>query len=153
WDFAPALLSLFQEIFPSSFSLFFGFGFRFGSGRVWPAGCRCLAVILGFCETNMNIGGVVFPLVQQSRDEESVVYHGQYDTEGVPHTKSGDRQPVQVSIEFNKAGTFETVWQAKYYNYYKREHCQFGNKFSSVEYECKPNETRTLMWINKEVFN
>lgn len=47
----------------------------------------------------MNIGGVVFPLEQQSRDEESVVYHGQYDTEGVPHTKSGDRQPVQVSIE------------------------------------------------------
>ncbi|XP_024123338.1 CB1 cannabinoid receptor-interacting protein 1a isoform X2 [Oryzias melastigma] len=109
--------------------------------------------VVGFGSRNMNIGGVVFPLVQQSRDEDSVVYHGQYDTEGVPHTKSGDRQPVQVSIEFNKAGTFETVWQAKYYNYYKREHCQFGNKFSNIEYECKPNETRTLMWINKEVFN
>ncbi|MEQ2245985.1 CB1 cannabinoid receptor-interacting protein 1 [Ilyodon furcidens] len=103
--------------------------------------------------TNMNIGGIIFPLEQQSRDEESVVYNGQYNTEGVPHTKSGDRQPVQVSIEFNKAGTFETVWQAKYYNYYKREHCQFGNKFSNIEYECKPNETRTLMWINKEAFN
>lgn len=151
----------------------------------------------------MNIGGIVFPLEQQSKDEDSVVYHAQYDTEGVPHTKSGDRQPVQVSMEvrqlchrdllwairwlllwevqksafffihqikeqifaavlvttislsvqFNKAGSFETVWQAKYYNYYKREHCQFGNKFSSIDYECKPNETRTLMWINKETFN
>lgn len=60
---------------------------------------------------------------------------------------------VCVSVQFIKAGTFETVWQAKYYNYYKREHCQFGNKFSSIEYECKPNETRTLMWINKEAFN
>lgn len=49
--------------------------------------------------SNMNIGGVVFPLEQQSRDEDSVVYHGVYVTEGVPHTKSGDRQPVQVSIE------------------------------------------------------
>lgn len=48
---------------------------------------------------NMNIGGIVFPLEEQSRDQESVVYHGKYDTEGVPHTKSGDRQPVQVSIE------------------------------------------------------
>ncbi|XP_030588021.1 CB1 cannabinoid receptor-interacting protein 1a isoform X2 [Archocentrus centrarchus] len=38
--------------------------------------------------TNMNIGGIVFPLEQQSRDEDSVVYYGQYDTEGVPHTKS-----------------------------------------------------------------
>lgn len=47
----------------------------------------------------MNIGGIVFPLEEQSRDQESVVYHGKYDTEGVPHTKSGDRQPVQVSIE------------------------------------------------------
>lgn len=47
----------------------------------------------------MNIGGIVFPLEEQSRDQESVVYHAKYDTEGVPHTKSGDRQPVQVSIE------------------------------------------------------
>uniref|UniRef100_A0A8C6WLX7 Cannabinoid receptor interacting protein 1a n=1 Tax=Neogobius melanostomus TaxID=47308 RepID=A0A8C6WLX7_9GOBI len=81
------------------------------------------------------------PLEEQSRDEASVVYQGKYDTEGVPHTKSGDRQPVQVS-QFQKAGTFET-----------REHCQFGNKFSSIDYECKPNETRTLMWVNKEAFN
>ncbi|XP_019745191.1 CB1 cannabinoid receptor-interacting protein 1a, partial [Hippocampus comes] len=103
--------------------------------------------------TSMNIGGVVFPLEEQSRDADRVVYHGRYDTEGVPHTKSGDRQPVQVSIQFERAGTFEIVWQAKYYNYYKREHCHFGNKFSSIEYECKPNETRTLMWINKEAFN
>lgn len=50
----------------------------------------------------MNIGGVVFPLEQQTRDEASVVYHAQYDTEGVPHTKSGDRQPVQVSIEVGR---------------------------------------------------
>uniref|UniRef100_A0A3B4X1C8 Uncharacterized protein n=1 Tax=Seriola lalandi dorsalis TaxID=1841481 RepID=A0A3B4X1C8_SERLL len=49
--------------------------------------------------SNMNIGGIIFPLEQQSRDGDSVVYHGQYDTEGVPHTKSGDRQPVQVSME------------------------------------------------------
>lgn len=62
-------------------------------------------------------------------------------------------QTFVVSSQFNKAGTFETVWQAKYYNYYKREHCQFGNKFGSIDYECKPNETRTLMWINKESFN
>lgn len=49
--------------------------------------------------SNMNIGGIVFPLEQQSRDQDQVVYQGQYDTEGVPHTKSGDRQPVQVSME------------------------------------------------------
>uniref|UniRef100_A0A8C6TA79 Cannabinoid receptor interacting protein 1a n=1 Tax=Neogobius melanostomus TaxID=47308 RepID=A0A8C6TA79_9GOBI len=94
---------------------------------------------------DVGVGGNFFrdgvPLEEQSRDEASVVYQGKYDTEGVPHTKSGDRQPVQVS-QFQKAGTFET-----------REHCQFGNKFSSIDYECKPNETRTLMWVNKEAFN
>ncbi len=58
-----------------------------------------LLPLLSLPHSNMNIGGIVFPLEQQSRDEESVVYHGQYDTEGVPHTKSGDRQPVQVSME------------------------------------------------------
>jgi len=49
--------------------------------------------------STMGIGGKTFPLEQQSKDEEQIVYNGTYDTEGVPHTKSGDRQPVQVSIE------------------------------------------------------
>ncbi|XP_035259523.1 CB1 cannabinoid receptor-interacting protein 1-like isoform X1 [Anguilla anguilla] len=102
--------------------------------------------------TTMSVGGASFPLEQQSKDPHSVVYSGQYDTEGVVHTKSGERQPVQVSIQFTTAGLFETVWQVKYYNYHKREHCQWGNSFASIEYECKPNETRSLMWINKELF-
>uniref|UniRef100_A0A673K830 Cannabinoid receptor interacting protein 1b n=1 Tax=Sinocyclocheilus rhinocerous TaxID=307959 RepID=A0A673K830_9TELE len=87
--------------------------------------------------TSMTIGGVTFPLEQQSKDPQSVVYTGMYDSEGVAHTKSGERQPVQVNIQFTLAGLFETVWQ---------------DNFNSIEYECKPNDTRTLMWINKELF-
>lgn len=49
-------------------------------------------------------------------------------------------------------GTFETMWQVKFYNYHKRDHCQWGSPFSVIEYECKPNETRSLMWVNKESF-
>uniref|UniRef100_A0A3P8RCE6 CB1 cannabinoid receptor-interacting protein 1 n=1 Tax=Astatotilapia calliptera TaxID=8154 RepID=A0A3P8RCE6_ASTCA len=49
--------------------------------------------------TSMSVGGVTFPLEQQSKDPQSVVYTGLYDTEGVAHTKSGERQPVQVSIQ------------------------------------------------------
>ncbi|XP_038128486.1 CB1 cannabinoid receptor-interacting protein 1-like [Cyprinodon tularosa] len=49
--------------------------------------------------TSMSVGGVTFPLEQQSKDPQSVVYTGQYDTEGVAHTKSGERQPVQISIQ------------------------------------------------------
>ena len=55
-------------------------------------------------------------------------------------------------LQFTEVGLFETVWQVKYYNYNKRDHCQWGNSFNSIEYECKPNDTRTLMWINKEMF-
>lgn len=47
----------------------------------------------------MTIGGGAFPLEQQSKDPQSVVYTGMYDTEGVTHTKSGERQPVQVNIQ------------------------------------------------------
>nr|XP_057914006.1 CB1 cannabinoid receptor-interacting protein 1b [Doryrhamphus excisus] len=102
--------------------------------------------------TSMTIGGVTFILEQQSKDPQSVVYTGLYNTEGVTHTKSGERQPVQIDIQFTEAGMFETVWQVKYYNYNKRDHCQWGNSFNSIEYECKPNDTRTLMWVNKETF-
>ncbi|CAL8329279.1 unnamed protein product [Merluccius merluccius] len=166
-DLPPIIhISISLKIQPNEGPVFFKVdGTRFGQTRTIKllTGSKYrIEVVLkpGQAEaTNMNIGGVVFPLERQAQQEEGeggegrAVYHGQYDTEGVPHTKSGDRQPIQVSIEFPKAGQFETVWQVKYYNYYKREHCQFGNKFSDIEYECKPNETRTLMWINKEVFN
>ncbi|XP_072292980.1 CB1 cannabinoid receptor-interacting protein 1b [Eucyclogobius newberryi] len=102
--------------------------------------------------TSMSIGRVTFPLEQESKDPQSVIYSGLYDTEGVVHTKSGARQPVQTCIQFTEAGQFETVWQIKFYNYNKRDHCQWGNSFNSIEYECKPNDTRTLMWVNKETF-
>lgn len=161
-DGVPSLidLSIALRLQPNDGPVFFKVdGTRFGQGRTIKLLTGSKYRVEVICKpgcvsaTNMNIGGVVFPLEEQSREEQTVVYQGKYDTEGVPHTKSGDRQPVQVSIEFGKAGTFETVWQAKYYNYYKREHCQFGNKFESIDYELKPNETRTLIWINKEAFN
>lgn len=47
----------------------------------------------------MSVGAVTFPLELQSKDPQAVVYGGQYDTEGVAHTKSGERQPVQINIE------------------------------------------------------
>lgn len=59
---------------------------------------------------------------------------------------------VFLSPQFTDIGTFETVWQVKFYNYHKRDHCQWGSPFSVIEYECKPNETRSLMWVNKESF-
>ena len=55
--------------------------------------------LLRFDCRSMTVGGVTFPLEQQSKDPQSVVYTGQYDTEGVAHTKSGERQPVQISIQ------------------------------------------------------
>lgn len=60
--------------------------------------------------------------------------------------------PLYFLLQFAEAGLFEAVWQVKYYNYNKRDHCQWGNSFNSIEYECKPNDTRTLMWVNKEAF-
>ena len=47
----------------------------------------------------MSVGGITFPLEQQSKDPQTVVYSGMYDTEGVTHTKSGERQPVQINMQ------------------------------------------------------
>uniref|UniRef100_A0A8C7A1R2 CB1 cannabinoid receptor-interacting protein 1 n=1 Tax=Nothoprocta perdicaria TaxID=30464 RepID=A0A8C7A1R2_NOTPE len=49
--------------------------------------------------TTMGIGGVNVPLEEKSRDVQVVSYTGIYDTEGVPHTKSGERQPIQVNMQ------------------------------------------------------
>lgn len=69
------------------------------------------------------------------------------------HVLQQDAVNLCVSVlQFTEVGMFETVWQVKYYNYNKRDHCQWGNSFNSIEYECKPNDTRTLMWVNKEMF-
>ncbi|KAM9155055.1 CB1 cannabinoid receptor-interacting protein 1 isoform 3-T3 [Pangshura tecta] len=48
----------------------------------------------------MGIGGVNILLEEKSRDPQVVCYTGTYDTEGVPHTKSGQRQPLQVNIQW-----------------------------------------------------
>ncbi|KAK3554716.1 hypothetical protein QTP70_032634 [Hemibagrus guttatus] len=55
-------------------------------------------------------------------------------------------------LQFMAAGLFETMWQVKFYNHNKRDHCQWGNSFHSIEYECKPNESHSLMLISKETF-
>uniref|UniRef100_A0A8C8B7Y0 CB1 cannabinoid receptor-interacting protein 1 n=1 Tax=Otus sunia TaxID=257818 RepID=A0A8C8B7Y0_9STRI len=49
--------------------------------------------------TTMGIGGVNVPLEEISRDAQVASYTGIYDTEGVPHTKSGERQPIQVNMQ------------------------------------------------------
>lgn len=59
----------------------------------------CLSLVGSPFLRSMTVGGVTFPLEQQSKDPQSVVYTGMYDTEGVTHTKSGERQPVQVNIQ------------------------------------------------------
>lgn len=65
----------------------------------------------------MSIGGVTFPLEQQSKDPQSVVYTGLYDTEGVTHTKSGERQPVQINIQVPKTSiNVSTKRTIKIYN-------------------------------------
>ncbi|XP_048392344.1 CB1 cannabinoid receptor-interacting protein 1b isoform X2 [Stegostoma tigrinum] len=48
---------------------------------------------------SMMIGAVPISLEEKSRDPQAVDYTGIYDTEGVAHTKSGERQPLQVNIQ------------------------------------------------------
>uniref|UniRef100_A0A9J8AMM6 Cannabinoid receptor interacting protein 1b n=1 Tax=Cyprinus carpio carpio TaxID=630221 RepID=A0A9J8AMM6_CYPCA len=106
-----------------------------------------IALLRWCCDSNISDGGYTtkyilylnFPLEQQSKDPQSVVFTGMYDTEGVAHTKSGEKQ--HTICDWKKT-TDDTV-------YNKRDHCQRGNSF---EYECKPNNTHTLMWISKELF-
>ncbi|CAM9883556.1 CB1 cannabinoid receptor-interacting protein 1 [Lethenteron reissneri] len=108
-----------------------------------PGTVRTRAMLIGDCEV---------PLEEGARDLTQVTYAGYFDTAALTATKSGERQPTAVSIRLEDIGTFEAVWQCKFYNYPKRDHCQWGNSFAAIDYECKPNDTRTLLWVNKEVF-
>ncbi|XP_043843523.1 CB1 cannabinoid receptor-interacting protein 1 isoform X2 [Dromiciops gliroides] len=49
---------------------------------------------------DISIGGVLVPLELKSKepDGDRVVYTGIYDTEGVAPTKSGERQPIQITM-------------------------------------------------------
>lgn len=68
-----------------------------------------------------------------------------YDTEGVAPTKIGEEQPIQIIMTFTFIGTLNMVWQGKFYIYRKQDHCQCVRPFSVTEYECKPNETCSLI--------
>uniref|UniRef100_A0A667GMY9 CB1 cannabinoid receptor-interacting protein 1 n=1 Tax=Lynx canadensis TaxID=61383 RepID=A0A667GMY9_LYNCA len=52
---------------------------------------------------NISIGGVLVPLELKSKepDGDRIVYTGTYDTEGVAPTKSGERQPIQITMPFS----------------------------------------------------
>nr|XP_035934518.1 CB1 cannabinoid receptor-interacting protein 1 [Halichoerus grypus] len=54
---------------------------------------------------NISIGGVVVPLELKSKepDGDRIVYTGTYDTEGVAPTKSGERQPIQITMPVRPA--------------------------------------------------
>lgn len=49
---------------------------------------------------NISIGGVLVPLELKSKepDGDRIVYTGTYETEGVAPTKSGERQPIQITM-------------------------------------------------------
>lgn len=57
----------------------------------------------------MGIGGVSVPLEEKSRDAQVASYTGIYDTEGVAHTKSGERQPIQVNMQV--CGSPSLAWK------------------------------------------
>nr|XP_014344387.1 PREDICTED: CB1 cannabinoid receptor-interacting protein 1 [Latimeria chalumnae] len=59
--------------------------------------------------STMEIGGATILLEEKSRDPQSVRYIGTYDTEGVTHTKSGERQPIQVSIQVITGDLFPQI--------------------------------------------
>ncbi|XP_018595498.2 CB1 cannabinoid receptor-interacting protein 1b isoform X1 [Scleropages formosus] len=107
-DGVPQLIkiSVSLKVQPNNGPVFFKVdGSRFGQNRTIKllTGSKYRVEVVmkpGAAEaTTMSIGGVTFPLEQQSKDPQSVVYTGVYDTEGVTHTKSGERQPVQVNIQ------------------------------------------------------
>ncbi|XP_067560966.1 calcineurin subunit B type 1 isoform X1 [Pseudorca crassidens] len=54
---------------------------------------------------NISIGGVLVPLELKSKepDGDRIVYTGTYETEGVAPTKSGERQPIQITMPGNEA--------------------------------------------------
>lgn len=59
----------------------------------------------------MGIGGVSVPLEEKSRDAQVASYTGIYDTEGVPPTKSGERQPIQVNMQVRSSPS--RAWEDK----------------------------------------
>ena len=77
--------------------------------------------LLCFDCRSMTVGGVTFPLEQQSKDPQSVVYTGQYDTEGVAHTKSGERQPVQINIQVRILNILYTGQEANWGSQHRME--------------------------------
>uniref|UniRef100_UPI00358DF8A7 CB1 cannabinoid receptor-interacting protein 1 isoform X1 n=1 Tax=Myxine glutinosa TaxID=7769 RepID=UPI00358DF8A7 len=108
-----------------------------------PSSLKATTIVIGECDISLE---------EASRDASEVKYSGSWDTEDLMATKSGERQPTAVCLKLADIGAFEAVWQCKFYNYQKRDHCKWGNSFNAIVYECRPNDTRTLLWINKENF-
>lgn len=55
-------------------------------------------------------------------DGDRVVYTGTYDTEGVAPTKSGERQPIQITMPVRLGWGLGSVFQGKWKPWEEKQH-------------------------------
>ena len=58
--------------------------------------------------------------------------------------------PSPLSFQLENGVTLKTQIQCKFYNESETEHSKWGNKLTSIEYECQVAEGHTYVTVTKE---
>ncbi|GAB6021323.1 CB1 cannabinoid receptor-interacting protein 1 [Chamberlinius hualienensis] len=103
----------------------------------------------------VNIHGSNLPVsLNESSTGEGITssYTSVWSTENIPLTKKGQRDNVPLILKIKDKGTLKTSMQAKFYKIDDKHHCEWGNHFTNIEFECNANEHRNHVDIAKETF-
>ncbi|CAM1328346.1 CNRIP1 (predicted) [Pycnogonum litorale] len=89
---------------------------------------------------------------EKSRDNTASAYSLVWSTDNNPVTKNGTRSVMPVRIKLRDIGNLQLILQTKFYKQEDTQHAEWGNTFHCVDYECKVNESRTVVSVEKETF-
>lgn len=101
---------------------------------------------------SFSVHGSVLPMEEKTRDRNQSTYVTHWKTDAIPVTKKGEREQVPIIMKVTDKGTLRTSLQAKMYKADDTHHCEWGNTFSWIEYECNANEHRNHVDVAKETF-
>ncbi|XP_064603418.1 CB1 cannabinoid receptor-interacting protein 1-like [Liolophura sinensis] len=83
-------------------------------------------------------------------DENGIIYHLNWSTQGLELNKKGNRIEIPIVLEVKHHGPFKTTLQCKLYKDQEKVHSKWGQNLSSIVYECKIGDAGSHVDIIKE---
>nr|CAD7405216.1 unnamed protein product [Timema cristinae] len=101
---------------------------------------------------SLMIAGQEMEPSERFRDSTACAYSSYYNTDGLNHSKKGQREDLAIVMKVQETGELSTCLQVKLYKQRDTQHCEWGSQLHCVELDCCALEGDVSVRVNKETF-